>query len=158
MLGPSPGHIAFAAALALGALAGACLEPGNPYLAERDNEPPRFVESIPEPGGVFDKDAPILVTFSEEMDIRSLRPGIWLVKEQERVPVIIEVPEDDAVPEAAQQSDIPYTISVRGAEPLEPNAEYLLVLDTVLTDTEGNQLVGPDGGLSQRVLSYRTNP
>ena len=140
------------------ALFGACLEPGNPYLAERDNHPPSFVSTDPPPGGTFDKDGAILVTFSERMDSRSVRPGIWLMQGQDRVPTHIELPPSNGIPEGTEQQELPFTVSVSGEQPLDGNTDYVLVLDSVLIDTAGNQLLGPDGGVGRRAMSYRTNP
>lgn len=141
----------------------ACLEPGRPVLATLDNDPPELISSDPPPGGTFDKAGFIFLTFSERMDERSLRPGIWLFEGKERVPVLVQIPPDNGlgVPEASEQSDVAYTVKVGGESPLKANTKYLLVLDRVLTDSEGNMLAVPqtDAGVADRLeLLFTSSP
>ncbi|MBX5484191.1 MAG: Ig-like domain-containing protein [Myxococcaceae bacterium] len=137
-----------------------CLDPGDPVLAVKDDDPPELVRTVPAEGELLDPAGAILVTFSERMDERSLRPGIWLAKGKDRIPTRVEVPPPDplGIPEASQQEDVEYTVKVSGESALSPDTDYVLVLDPVLTDTEGNALVGPAGEGRQIVLGFHTSP
>lgn len=145
----------------------ACLAVDRPVLATKDLDPPEFLEADPAAGSTIGREDPIFLTFSERMDPRSLRPGIWLLEEgRTPVPVVVELPEEAIeVPDAVEQTDVPYTIRVRPEQPLEPSTDYTLVLggpsvggDSVLTDTEGNLLGGFDGGTGAFGLSYTSSP
>lgn len=148
-----------AGAFGVGAFVSACLDPGSPYLATRDTDPPELVETVPMAGGTIEPTGFIELTFSEAMDPRSLRPGLFIVRGNERIATTVLMPEPrQDVPLGSQQIDIPFPVRVQGQEPLEPNTSYALVFDDVLTDTAGNQLVGPDGGLSHPPIPFRTTP
>lgn len=137
----------------------ACLDPHRPYLATRDSNPPQLLEITPQPGGTIEPSGYLELTFSEAMDPRSLRPGLYIVRGNERIPTAVLIPEPrEDFPQASQQVDIAYPVRVQGVEPLEPNTSYALVFDEVLTDTAGNQLVGPDGGVSHPPVPFRTTP
>ena len=147
---------ALLASAAVGAsLCAGCLEPDRPHLAFRDTVRPTLLETDPAEGGLLELEGALLLTFSEKMDDRSLVPGIWLLQGSERVPLQIEIPPEDDIPNAVEQTDSPWTVRARWLTALEPGTDYTVVLDSVLTDTEGNQLEGPDGGAAQR-LTYRT--
>jgi hypothetical protein len=164
----------------------ACLEPGRPHLAARDTTPPRVVRIVPlgDPpispsadaggdggvgdGGVGDAGSDVgpgllapsgelLITFSEPMDRRSLVAGIWLLSaDGQRLPIAIEVPPEGVIPQAVQQDDREYTLRVVLPQEFPVDATVTLVLDTVLTDTEGNRLQGLDGGTEQIRVRFGT--
>lgn len=148
------------ALLGAGALASAaCLDPGDPVLAPLDTSSPRLVSTDPPEGGIIDRVQGIAVTFSERMDPRSLRPGLSLLQGPDRIAATVLRPADPAdLPLAVQQTDEPYTVRVRGEQPLLPNTGYTLVFDPVLTDSEGNPLQAPDGGTESFALGFRTGP
>ncbi len=149
------GKAALAAATVGCVLLSACLEPDRPHLAFRDTTPPTLIETDPAEGGLLDLEGALLLTFSEKMDPRSLVPGLWLLQGTQRLAVQVEIPPEDGLPDAVEQTDAPYGVRMRWLEPLQPATDYTVVLDSVLIDTEGNPLAGPDGGTSQR-LSFRT--
>jgi hypothetical protein len=99
-------------------------------------------------------DGTLEVTFSEFMDVRTLRPGIavFLGRDTNEVPLIITVPAPTEGDEDIERGDVPYTVMVRAASPLTANASYQLQLRASLTDYEGNPL-----GKELRV-PFRTGP
>ncbi len=151
---------AWVCAVSVGILAvSACLEPGKPYLSPRDTDPPELVEMSPPAGGTIEPNGFIELVFSEPMDPRSLRPGLYIVRGAERIPTTVLIPEPrEDVPLASQQVDSPYQVRVQGEVPLRAGTRYNLVFDEVLTDTAGNQLVGQDGGAVQPPVPFGTTP
>ncbi|MGA9520552.1 MAG: Ig-like domain-containing protein [Myxococcaceae bacterium] len=147
----------FVAAVAVvSAGASGCLEPAAPLLEFRDTKPPMFVEVDPAADSVLSTTPEIRVTFSEPMDERTVRPGILLLQDNTGVPVVVTVPEDNRIPDAVEQVEIPWTVLIVPEAPLPAGASFRLVLDSVLTDTEGNPLAGPDGGTVPIAIPYRT--
>lgn len=119
-----------------------CLTPADPVLGREDTVAPTVVRTKPAANDpAFAKDGELEVTFSESMDLRTLGPGIALQSGQAllAVTVTIQAPnrnEDDPSP-----ADIPYIVRARPiAGALLPATPYELVLNTLLTDTEGNAL------------------
>lgn len=117
----------------------ACLEPGDPFLAARDTDPPDVVSTEPSAGGTLLAGGSLEVLFSETMDERTLRPGIAIFEGRVEVPLRLTVPADrDA---NVENGDVPYTVTVSAeAGTFEPGTAYTLVLRTTLTDFEGNPL------------------
>ncbi len=127
----------------------ACLEPGAPLLARLDETPPSVLSTVPPitDGGTLSSlpaGSPIEITFSEEMDIRTLRPGISVLK-RNRVPpeelsLLVTVPPPG--PPLVQDLDRPYLVRVypNGQTLLPDNTNYSLVLRTLLADAQGNAL------------------
>lgn len=144
------------ALLAAACLSG-CLEPGDPWLSARDLDPPEFLSVDPPEGSPIARTAEILVTFSERMDPASLRPGILLRVGERRHPVVIVYPVPDT-PDAVEQQDRPWTVSVTPETPLWGDTVHHLVLQDVLTDTAGNRFA-PDGiSGGELTIEYRTTP
>ena len=141
--------------LLLGGLLGcaACLEPGDPFLAARDTDPPDVVSTEPSAGGTLAANGPLEILFSESMDVRTLRPGIAVFEGRVEVPLKLTVPPGSGVDENIERGDVPYTVTV-GTETgaFVPGTAYTLVLRTSLTDQEGNPL-----GQEVRV-PFRTAP
>jgi hypothetical protein len=127
-------------ACALLSLSG-CLEPGDPLLGVRDTDPPEVESTEPEANGTIATDATLEITFSEFMDIRTLRPGIAVFSGRDEVPLRITVPAPSDGDEDVERGDIPYTVMVNAeAGSFSANTSYTLVLRTILTDYEGNAL------------------
>jgi hypothetical protein len=127
-------------ACALLSLSG-CLDPGDPLLAVRDTDPPEVESTNPEAGGTIAPDATLEITFSEFMDVRTLRPEIAVFSGRDEVALRITVPAPSEGDEDVERGDLPYTIMVNAdAGTFEANTSYTLVLRTVLTDYEGNPL------------------
>ncbi len=119
---------------------------------------PQLVGTEPEAESLLDPAGEILVTFSERMEPRSLTAGLWLQVGQERVAPRVEIPPDlTGEPQAiSQQRPQPYTVRLLWDAPLPSGSAVSLVLDTVLIDLAGNPLEGPDGGIGQRRVMFRT--
>ena len=134
--------------LVLGAVACAhgCLEPGRPYLNEKDSVPPSVVKVVPERGQSVTKDTTIEITFTEAMDLRSLRPGIGLLRGPAEVETTMRISGPGPVPEDIEQSDVPFRVQVIPRYPdgdagvLIGGVQYTIELRTLLTDSEGNRL------------------
>lgn len=117
----------------------ACLEPGDPFLAARDTDPPDVVSTEPSAGGTVPVDGSLEVLFSEAMDARTLRPGIAVFEGRVEVPLRLTVP--PGLEEDVERGDVPYPVAVSAeAGAFEPGTAYTLVLRTSLTDSEGNPL------------------
>jgi hypothetical protein len=117
----------------------ACLEPGEPFLAARDTDPPDVVSTEPSAGGTLPVGGSLEVLFSEAMDERTLRPGIAVFEGRVEVPLRLTVPADRD--ENVERGDVPYTVTVSAeAGAFEPGTAYTLVLRSSLTDSEGNPL------------------
>jgi len=128
-------------ALAVTSLSG-CLEPGDAIYDRRDTVPPRVVSTDPGGGGVLATGGTLRITFSEGMDVRSLRPGIAVFAGRDEVPLTVLAPEIPELEQNVGRGDIEYTVEATVAEgsTLSPNTQYTLVLRDVLTDFEGNPL------------------
>jgi hypothetical protein len=127
-------------ACALLSLSG-CLDPGDPLLGVRDTEPPEVSSTEPEANETVASDATLEITFSEFMDVRTLRPGIAVFSGRDEVPLSITVPAPSDGDEDVERGDLPYTVIVNAeGGAFTANSSYTLVLRTVLTDYEGNTL------------------
>ena len=130
---------AVGALIALGLVG--CLEPGRPYLAKLDEVAPTVVRTVPTAGGTLSQSARIVITFSEEMEPRSLVPGIgvFLGRDEQRVQVYrVTAPATRYV-----NTQQPYETQVgppEGTDTFTPGTTYSLVLRTLLLDAEGNPL------------------
>ena len=117
----------------------ACLEPGEPFLAARDTDPPEVVSTEPGPGGTVSAVGTLQILFSETMDVRTLRPGIAVFESRAEVPLTVTVP--PGVDDDIERGDVPYTVTVSAeAGAFAPGTAYTLVMRTTLTDSEGNAL------------------
>ncbi len=120
----------------------ACLEPGEPFLAARDTDPPDVVSTEPSAGGTVPTDGTLEILFSETMDVRTLRPGIAVFEGRVEVPLRLTVPPVSDGDENLERGDVPYTVSVSAeAGAFNRGTAYMLVLRSSLTDYEGNPLV-----------------
>jgi hypothetical protein len=120
----------------------ACLDPGPPVLPKADGIPP-FVQSTNPPfavdGGVasIPQPNPLIVTFNEQLDPRSVRAGLFLVRGEDQVATRIEVPQPDFSP---ADNDVPYDVQVFPEEALTPGVVYVLVVSTLVMDAQGNPM------------------
>jgi hypothetical protein len=129
----------------------ACLEPGDPFLAARDTDPPEVVSTEPGAGGTMAVNGTLQILFSETMDVRTLRPGIAVFEGRAEVPLTLTVPPN--VDEDIERGDVPYTVTVSAeAGAFKPGTAYTLVMRTSLTDFEGNAL------LREVRVPFRTAP
>jgi hypothetical protein len=117
----------------------ACLEPGRQTLGNLDNEPPTVVSTSPAlalDGGITSVPVltQIVITFSEAMDIYSLRPGITVVRGAEPVEVNVEYLQEPVV---QNFGSTPFGVRVTPVSPLAPSTTYTLVLSTLLNDLQG---------------------
>ncbi len=129
-----------------------CLEPGEPFLARRDTDPPDVLSTEPSAGGTVQSASPLQILFSEAMDVRSLRPGIAVFVGRAEVPLTLSVP-PEVVGGEEEHGDVPYTVTVSAeGGSWTPGTAYTLVLRTSLLDYEGN-------ALQQEVrVPFRTEP
>jgi hypothetical protein len=135
-------------------LSAGCLEPGDPLLAVRDTDPPEVQSTKPQANGQIAPDEPLEITFSEFMDVRTLRPGIAVFSGRNEVPLTITVPEPSEGDEDTERGDFPYVVTVRAASgAFTPNSPYTLVLRRmILTDYEGNPFI------EEERVPFRTGP
>lgn len=118
-----------------------CLDPGDPLLGVRDTDPPEVESTTPQANGTIPSDGTLEITFSEFMDVRTLRPGIAVFSGRDEVALRISVPAPAEGDEDVERGDLPYTVMVNAeAGVFTANASYTLVLRTILTDYEGNAL------------------
>ncbi len=126
-----------------------CLSAGESLYPKLDSLPPTLVEIVPSMGG--DAGVPsltpsqvIVLTFSEPMDLDSLRPGIVVRnKDRKEQPLTIRVAADQVRPITARDPDLPFSVQVSSAD-LSGFAvgSYQLILRTLLIDQQGNGLDG----------------
>jgi hypothetical protein len=129
-------------AIAVLGLTAGCLDPGDPLLGVRDTTPPEVTATDPAANATIDSDGTLNITFSEYMDVRTLRPGIAVFSGRDEVPLHITVPAPAEGDEDVERGDISYTVMVKAeAGSFTANTAYSLVLRTLLTDYEGNELV-----------------
>jgi hypothetical protein len=127
-------------ACALVSLSG-CLDPGDPLLGVRDTDPPEVSSTDPDVNGMIASDGTVEITFSELMDVRTLRPGIAVFSGRDEVTLSITVPAPSDGDEDVERGDLPYTVMVNAeGGAFIANTSYTLVLRTLLTDYEGNAL------------------
>ena len=131
----------------------ACLEPGEPFLAAADTDPPDVVSTEPGPGGTVSATGTLQILFSERMEPRTLRPGIAVFQGRAEVPLTVQVPPEPDGGDEVERGDVPSTITVSAESgAFARGTAYTLVLRTLLTDTQGNPL-------SQEVrVPFRTEP
>lgn len=127
-----------------------CLEPAKPYLAYEDQVPPTLVQSRPTRGATVDDllkaNEPVTLVFSEELDVRSLRPGISVRRGGVELDIEVFAQGDGGV--AANTYDFtgrdkPYSVGVKRVNGLRWDVgtpSYTVRLNTLLIDTEGNAL------------------
>jgi len=125
-----------------------CLDASNGVLAYKDRLAPTVLSTNPASGAMIARTATISITFSEAMDERTLGAGIQLSKAGTPVPLVLGVPPPDQLPQTSENVDLPYPVS---ASPVAGSFEssigsaldYLLLLNTLLTDQAGNALAAP---------------
>ncbi len=137
------------AALALLLVITGCVSPGESLYEKLDAKAPKIAEISPPMGG--DAGVPsltpsqfIVLTFSETMDLDSLRPGIVIRnKDRKEQPLTIQVDVDQLLPVNAQDLDVPFKVQISSAEPSGfTTGAYQLILRTLLIDQQGNGLDG----------------
>ncbi|MBN1203465.1 MAG: Ig-like domain-containing protein [Myxococcaceae bacterium] len=118
-----------------------CLEPEDPVLGVRDTDPPEVQSTEPTANGTLAAGGTLRITFSELMDVRTLRPGIAVFSGRDEVALRVSVPPTAEGEEDIERGDLPYTVQVNAAAgAFTANTSYTLVLRTILTDYEGNAL------------------
>ncbi len=146
-----------------------CLEPNAPSLAAKDEEPPVVTATVPSfDGGVaqtIGRDTELSITFSEPMDPRSIRPGVNVIRGRDSVALVVAADRiySDAGEQVVQNGE--YNVTAKpeilpladgGVDPnggrWAANAQYTLILRTLLTDTEGNALA------EEIRVPFRTGP
>lgn len=135
--------------------AAGCNSPGESLYGKLDAQPPRIVEIAPPMGG--DAGVPsvtpsqfIVLTFSESMDLDSLRAGIVIRnKDRKEQPLTIQVDPDQIRPDnlGARDDggtlDQPFKVQISAADPGGfATGAYQLILRTLLIDKRGNGLDG----------------
>jgi hypothetical protein len=130
--------------------ASGCLEPGKPYLSYEDQAPPTLVSSRPTRGTTVDDllkaNEPVTLVFSEELDVRSLRPGISVRRGGQEVDIVVFAQGDGGVATNTYDftgRDKPYSVGVKRANGLNwevGTPSYIVRLNTLLIDTEGNAI------------------
>ena len=139
-----------ALAICMGAvLLAACLDPEKPYLSVEDGAPPVLMQSRPARGGaildILPANDPLALVFSEELEVRSLRPGISVRKDNKDVDITVFAQGDGGTATNTYDftgRDKPYAVGIRRSNGLlwETTGTYTLRLNTLLIDTEGNAL------------------
>ncbi len=149
---------ALAAAAALAAIAG-CLSPGSPYYPVMDDKPPTVVSIDPPMGDTAGGDGGvptltvgqiITITFSEPMDLDSIRPGIAIRDAgREEIPLLIAIDPSQRKGPTAADLDVDWPVHVTAANGFVPGV-YQLILRPLLIDQQGNalQVIEPDGSVS----------
>lgn len=126
-----------------------CLSPGSPLYGKLDETSPHLAQIVPRIGGDagLQSVAPkqfIVITFSEPMDLDSLRAGI-VVRNRDRkeMPLTIQVEPSQLQPITAADPDIEFSVQISSAEPSGfVVGPYQLILRTLLIDQQGNGLDG----------------
>jgi hypothetical protein len=126
-------------------LVSACLDPKGASLSRMDERPPTVKESSPVPltgaAAAVPSNATFSVTFSEEMEPRSLRGGVQLYKGNVPVTLRFTLPTPEPGTPGVDRGDIPYALQFIPDPPgLDPNTRHTLLFSTILTDLEGNPL------------------
>ena len=126
-----------------------CLSIGEPLYGKLDPTAPKIAAISPPMGG--DAGVPILtpnqfivLTFSEPMDLDSLRPGIVIRnKDRKEQPLTIQVDVDQLRPITAKDPDVEFKVQISSAEMSGfATGGYQLILRTLLIDQQGNSLDG----------------
>jgi hypothetical protein len=125
---------------------------------EMDTKPPVVNSIVPAMGDQYGGDggiptltpgAIITITFSESMDVNSLRPGI-AIRDANRVeqPLNIYVAPQYLMTTNAQDLDFDFPVQVSSPSGFTPGV-YQLILRQLLIDQQGNMLTpaDPDGGV-----------
>ncbi len=132
-----------------GLLLTGCLSAGEPLYGKLDATPPKIAAISPPMGGdagvVFLTPSQFIVlTFSESMDLDSLRPGIVIRnKDRKEQPLTIQVDPDQIRPLTAKDMDAEFKVQISSADPSGfATGPYQLILRTLLIDQQGNGLDG----------------
>ncbi len=126
-----------------------CLSPGETPYVKVDFSSPTLVSIAPAMGG--DAGVPILspaqfivITFSEPMDLDSLRPGIVIRnKDRREQPLTIQVDPSQIRPVGSGLMDMEpeFSVNISSAETSGfATGGYQLILRTLLIDQQGNSL------------------
>ena len=130
----------------------ACLDPGNPVYLKKDTTAPRILSVTP---ALFAPDAGTLtlqagqaidLTFSEEMDPTSLRPGIAIRKTQskEELPLNIQAPA--LLTDNENDSDLAWSVKISAGQGTFQSGIHSLTVRTLLIDLQGNPLAAEQTG------------
>ena len=128
-----------------------CLSAGSSQYGRLDDQPPTIVAIDPPMGG--DAGVPqinggqiISISFSEQMNVDTLRPGIVIRnKDRRELPLSILL-ESDPTPVSytaladAGPRNIPMTVQITSATGSFDRGAYQLILRTLLIDRAGNSL------------------
>ncbi len=129
-----------------------CLSAGKSPYGKLDDQPPTVV-SIQPPMGADAGMPPhinggsfISITFSEQLDVESIRPGIVLRdKNRKELPLSIQLAADPTpvsytATEDGGAQNIPMTVEITSAVGPLDRGSYQLILRTLLIDRAGNSL------------------
>lgn len=124
-----------------------CLSPGGSLYGKLDSTAPKIVSISPAMGpdaGVTYL-APaqfIVITFSEPMDLDSLRAGIVIRnKDRKEQALTIQVDPDQIRPVTAKDPDLEFRVQISSADMGGfTSGAYQLILRTLLIDQQGNGL------------------
>lgn len=118
----------------------ACLDPGQPVYFLADITPPELLPPengttplfIPDAGlRTVQAAAAIQLSFSEPLDVNSLRAGIVIRKSGEELPLLIQ---------ASPQDFTPFTVRVASGENTFASGVHSMTLRTLLIDLAGNPI------------------
>ena len=128
-----------------------CLGIGSPLYPKLDDQPPRVLGIDPPMGG--DAGVPVLaggqvisITFSEQMNVDSLRPGIVIRnRERKELPLSLQLESEPTPVSYAADDDgglrsLPMTVQIASAGGGFDLGSYQLILRTLLIDRAGNSL------------------
>lgn len=126
-----------------------CLSPGQSLYEKLDSTSPKVVSISPPIGGdagtvTLAPSQFVLITFSEPMDIDSLRAGI-VVRNRDRKeqPLTIQVDPSQIRPIQASDPETEFQVQISSADPSGfVSGPYQLILRTLLIDQQGNGLDG----------------
>ena len=136
----------------LALFAAGCLTAGNSPYNKLDDQPPTVISIDPPIGG--DAGTPIVrggqiisITFSEQMNVDTLRPGIVIRnRDRQELPLSIQLESEPTPVSYRADSDagpinIPMTVQLTSALPSGfDRGSYQLILRTLLIDRAGNSL------------------
>ncbi|MGQ0508375.1 MAG: Ig-like domain-containing protein [Myxococcaceae bacterium] len=126
--------------LCLLALTG-CLVPGSSTIGLRDVSPPVLLRTIPAAdAGVLDKTRPLEIVFDEPLEPRSIIPGISVLQGETPVALVVAAETSDPYSDAEFHVTVQPGSPDAGVQPWAASTSYQLILNTLISDTEGHTL------------------
>ncbi len=137
-----------------------CLSPGDPLYGPVDRTQPKIVSVRPDLSGgmaVLQATQLIEVTFSEPLDITSLRPGI-AVRNSKREEQQLDI--RATASNTVADKDFEWKVQISSAEGGFLPGAHVLVIHPFIVDQQGNSLLTgeprPDGGAQDDFLAAFT--